>query len=370
MKYYELDTPSLLIDRRILNDNLDKMQRYADSRNVLLRPHIKTHKSTEIAKMQLQKGASGIAVAKVGEAEVMAAAGIKDIAIANEPVGEIKLRRIAELCRADDMKLTFGIDSIYHIEAAEKVFSEYGLTANVMIEIEVGEMRSGINSENELFELLDYLRRTPHVLLKGIFGHDGNTYGASDLKECFEISIGAQKKLVSFAELAEQSGFDDLIVSYGSTPPLLAGVDIVPGITEIRLGTYALMDVSQGNAQGTLNMCAATVLATVISKPVRGRVILDAGAKALTMQERTVGICSSFGKGNIKGFDGTKIARMFDEHAIVNDENFFDAVKVGDKVRIIPVHICPVCNLYDEAFLLDGDEVTGTLNIEARGRIK
>lgn len=368
MKYWELDTPALLIDADILRENLRRMQAYADAQKVLLRPHTKTHKMPQIARMQLALGAAGIAVAKTSEAEVMAAHGQTDILIANEVVGQGKIRCIAAL--AEDINIAFGVDSVFQIEQAEDVFAQSGQIAQVMIEVEVGEVRCGVDRAEELYPLLDALRRCAHVRFQGLFGHDGNTYGAADLETCARLSQHAQEKLVRFAGLARDYGMPPAVVSYGSTPPLVYGVPILKGITEIRPGTYALMDASQGNAAGSFSGCAATVLASVISCPAGKRVILDVGAKGLTMQERTVGICNSHGKGNILGYDGVHIDRMFDEHAIITNPDFCAQVSVGQKLRVIPVHVCPTCNLYEKAWLISGEEVLDELEIAARGKLQ
>ena len=368
MKVKELDTPTLLIDREILTANLKRMADYAQRHQVRLRPHTKTHKMPAIARMQMDLGANGIAVAKIGEAEVMQAHGLDDIFIANEIVGPSKLNRIADLDRV--CRISFGVDSVYGIQEAEQVFGTRGQNARVLIEVEVGEQRCGVNTDEECEILLDALARCSHVTLLGVFGHDGNTYNVEDLAACEAISAGAQKKLVHFARLIQARGFEISVVSYGSTPPLVHQVPIEPGITELRPGTYALMDVSQGYAQGTLAQCAATVLASVVSKPTPERVILDVGAKGITMQERTVGICSSRGKGVIKEFPEVSIQRVFDEHAIIQNAAFHDAVQVGDKLQIIPVHICPVCNLYDHATLISGNDVIEELEISCRGKLQ
>ena len=156
MKYTELDTPSLLIDKSRLLRNLADMQRYADENGAALRPHTKTHKCPEIAKMQLEAGACGIAVAKTGEAEVMAQHGIHDIFIANEIVGDLKLRRIAKLAE-DGVTISFGVDTPCQVESAERVFAEAGVRVPVLIEIEVGENRSGIIEEADFLALLDQM---------------------------------------------------------------------------------------------------------------------------------------------------------------------------------------------------------------------
>jgi len=368
MKFYELDTPSLLVDYDIFLNNLTFMQDYADRNQVKLRPHTKTHKSPELAKIQLEKGACGIAVAKTGEAEIMAANGLTDIFIANEVVGEQKLLRIRELAKTID--ISFGVDSPEHVEAAEQIFADSAKPAEVLIEIEVGENRSGIIEEKDFFVLLDTFKRCPHVHLKGLFSHDGNCYSAESVQACTEIAIGAQERTLHFAKLAAEYGFPCEVISYGATPTFMNQVPILPGITELRPGTYALMDASQGNAIGTLEHCAASVLATVISRPTSERVILDVGAKGMTMQSRSAGICATPGKGTLPDYPDVYIDHMYDEHAIIYNAAFREQVRVGDKVRIIPVHICPVCNLYDTLYLIQGDDVIQEVNIACRGALK
>lgn len=369
MKYTELDTPSLLIDKARLTQNLADMQRYAEENGAALRPHTKTHKCPEIAKMQLAAGACGIAVAKTGEAEVMAENGIRDIFIANEIVGDLKLQRIAALAQKG-VSISFGVDTPCQVTNAERVFAAANVTVPVLIEIEIGENRSGVIDEADFVTLLDTVKACPHVAFGGIFSHDGNTYSAADTDILEALSEAAQKRTLRFALLAGQHGMPCKTVSYGATPTFMNHVKILPGITELRPGTYALMDASQGHAIGTLEKCAATVLAGVISRPTETRTILDVGAKGLTMQSRTEGICATPGKGTIYGREDVHIEKVFDEHAILNSKAFHDSVSVGDKVRIIPVHICPVCNLYEKAYLIDGDEVVCELPIACRGKLQ
>ena len=368
MKIYELDTPSLLIDHDILMNNLEFMQTYADQNHTALRPHTKTHKSPAIARMQLEKGACGIAVAKTGEAEIMAAAGMTDIFIANEIVGDQKLTRIRKL--AESITISFGVDSPCQIEAAERIFADASKPAEVLIEIEVGENRSGVIEEADFYILLDTLKCCPHVHLKGLFSHDGNCYSAESVDACRDIAIGAQERTLHFAKLAREAGFSCEVISYGSTPTFMNQVPILEGITELRPGTYALMDAGQGSAIGSLERCAASVLATVISKPTAERVILDVGAKGMTMQSRDKGICATQGKGTLPDYPGVYIHSMYDEHAIIYNAAFREKINIGDKVRIIPVHICPVCNLYDQMYLFRGDEVIETIEISCRGALQ
>jgi D-serine deaminase-like pyridoxal phosphate-dependent protein len=368
MKITDLDTPSLLIDREIMEGNIKFMQSYADKYGVNLRPHTKTHKMPKLAKLQEEAGAKGIAVAKVGEAEVMAGHGLKDIFIANEIVGEAKLARIKELSKSID--ISFGIDSIPQTEMIEKVFGGGGKKAQVLIEIEVGEERSGIIEEADFIALVNYIKTCKNVHLKGIFSHDGHSYQAENLEDCRNRYNVSQKRTLRFAELAKELGSPLETVSIGSTPSLMHDFGVMPGVTELRPGTYILMDASQGNALGTYDRCAATVLSTVISRPTSERVITDVGAKGITAQTRSIGICKTEGHGYIKGYDKVYIDDVFDEHAIIYNEKFRNAVQVGDKVQIIPNHICPACNLYDKAYLTSKGEVVEEIAVECRGKLQ
>ena len=368
MKSTLLDTPALLIDIDKVTDNCMRMQKYADAQGVTLRPHTKTHKIPKLAHKQLELGAQGIAVAKVGEAEVMAAQGIKDIFIANEIVGIKKLERIMTLGKTVD--ISFGLDSIAQAKMIESVFSDSDHQAQVLIEIEVGEERSGIIEKNDFIELLHHLRDCKHIHLKGIFSHDGHSYGAKNLIDLEHIHLVSQKRTLEFVEIAKSFGFEISTVSIGSTPPLMHDFPILNGITEIRPGTYIFMDASQGNAFGSHDQCAATVLATVMSKPTEDRVILDVGAKGLTAQRRNKGMCITTGLGLIKGFDGVTIYDVFDEHAIIYSKSFSDSVSVGDKIEIIPNHICPVVNLHESAYFIENGYVAYEVKVECRGQLK
>lgn len=370
MKYTQLETPALIVDHAKMIENLKRMQAYADSHNVKLRPHAKTHKTPALALLQQQMGCSGITVAKVGEAEVMAAAGLKDIFIANEIVGASKYKRIQKL--AETIEISFGLDSVEQAALIEESFKDAEKPAQCLVEIEVGENRSGMVEEGEFQNLLTYLKENcPHIHLKGVFSHDGSSYSEPTIEEALRKSVIAQERTLLFANMAKAAGFDISVVSIGSTPSMANGSDILEGITEVRPGTYIFMDASQYNATGRTWNFAATVLATVISKPTEERVILDVGAKGLTMQKRSEGICAVEGAGMLPDYPGTYIDKMYDEHAIIYNKAFHDAVKVGDVVRILPVHICPVVNLYDKMYLIDEyGHVGRILDIACRGKLQ
>ncbi len=368
MDYMELDTPALIIDKTIMMDNLQYVQDYANRSGVALRPHTKTHKMSRLALLQSELGAKGITVAKVGEAEVMAANGLKDIFIANEIVGAAKLERIKKL--AQTVKISFGLDSIPQAKMIEEAFADAAAPAAVLIEIEVGEERSGIIEEKDFVDLLEYLKGCSHIYLKGIFSHDGNSYGAASLEEGMEIHLNSQKRTLRFARLAEENGFTLETVSIGSTPSLMHDFPILEGVTEIRPGTYIFMDASQANNYGSLERNAATVLAAVISRPTPERVILDVGAKGITAQTRSKGLCATRGLGLIKGWPDAEIFDVYDEHAIIYNKNFHDKVKVGDKVEIYPNHICPCVNLHEFAYLVENGQVVEEIPVDCRGKLR
>lgn len=365
--YQFIDTPALLIDREQMEDNLRWMQQLANRWSVNLRPHTKTHKAPELAKLQMEFGAIGITVAKVGEAEVMAANGLTDIFIANEIVGAEKWRRLAVLSK--EIRLIFGVDSPEAIHGIESIFAQEEATATVRIEVETGENRSGVVSEAIFDAVLEAISQSPHVELEGVFSHEGHSYSAADPDTCRKLLEDAQRLTLRYADRARAAGFAIQSVSIGSTPSLIHCQSLLEGITEIRPGTYIFMDVGQGNCLGSYGRCAATVLTTIISKPTSDRLIGDSGAKALTAQSRGAGLCQTEGKGMVKG-SNISVTNVYDEHTILYSEELHRELFIGDKIEIIPNHICPVVNLFDRAYLVSRGEIVRELEIACRGKIQ
>ena len=363
--YSYLETPSLLIDNDIALANIAMMQKKADSLGLKLRPHIKTHRMPYFAKLQMEAGACGIACAKIGEAEVMADNGIGDIFIANEVIGEDKYERLKALHRRIHVRI--GIDNEVQLAQMEKVFATEARPLEVLIEYEVGEVRTGVTSDEQLTRLVNAIQSSKRVVLKGIFSHEGHTYKADSVADCCAKAQAAYAKTVRAAELIRSLGADIDTVSIGATPSVMNGSSF-EGITELRLGTYIFFDVGQSNAIHDFSHCAATVLASVISKPEGNRVVLDTGAKALVSQNRPTGICATAGFGAIKGAEDITIENLFDEHGVLNSEKFKNLVSVGDKVEVIPSHVCPTVNLYDTAYLVSNGKVIRTLPIACRGK--
>ncbi len=365
--YSFLDTPSLIIDLDQTKRNIKMMQKKADNYGMDLIPHTKTHKMPYFAKMQIKEGAKGIAVAKIGEAEVMAEHGIENIFIANEIVGISKYKRIKSLHKKIDISV--GVDNRVQIDQIEKVFKNSNSPLEVLIEYEVGENRSGVITDEQLSELVNYIKEKKKVKLRGIFSHEGHTYKAKNRNIAKELAEKSYRKTIRAANIIREIGIDIDTISVGATPSVMNGA-YVEGITDFRVGTYIFMDMGQAGAIDSFERCAATVLATVISKPTEDRVVLDAGAKALVPQNRDSGICATNGFGYVKNSDNVYVNRLFDEHGVINDKKFQNEVSIGEKVEIIPAHICPTVNLYDEAQIVSEGKLVKTVPILARGKIE
>lgn len=364
-KYLTIDTPALLIDQTLMLHNIDMAIAKTSAANIKLRPHTKTHRMPELAKLCLAKGATGITVAKIGEAEVMAENGLDDIFIANELIGLSKYQRLKQL--HEKITISLGVDSIEQIQQIEQLFKDATKPLPLLMEIEVGENRSGVITNEQIIALGNYLLNKPYCKLIGVFSHEGHCYKAASAADCITKAQIAHLRTIEAANILKNIGHAITTISVGSTPSLMHA-PFTDGITEVRPGTFILMDVGQGSAINNFDYCAATVLASIISKPTDERVVLDAGAKCLTSQNRAEGICTTNGYGLIKNSPDIRIAGVFDEHAVIYDKNFHKAVKIGDKIEIIPNHICPTCNLYDTAYLVDNGKIIKEIPILCRGK--
>jgi D-serine deaminase-like pyridoxal phosphate-dependent protein len=364
MDLFEIDTPALLVDLDRMEINMQKGQEFADSVGARLRPHIKTHRTPAVALEQIRKGASGITVAKLGEAEVMAESGIDDIFVANEIVGQLKLERLRRL--ADRVRIAVGVDNPVHVEMLSALFRNEEKPIEVMIDVDTGDPRTGIKPGRPVLELAKIVNSSPGVVLRGIYTHDGQSYEAEDVKEIRSIFRTSQEQVLQTADLLRSEGLECHEISVGSTPSLLAG-EPLQGVTEIRPGTYVFLDADQANVIGTYDQCALSVLATVISCPTPQRVVLDAGTKALTYYIQLEGITRTPGFGVLKKHPYIMLNSLSDEHgSFIKPEGL--EFNIGDKVEVIPNHACPTCNLYDRMYCIRNGEVVGEWPILARGK--
>jgi len=364
MNYQEIDTPALLIENKIMLGNIEKMQKIANASGVKLRPHTKTHKIPEIAKLQIEHGASGIAVAKLSEAEIMADAGIDDIQIANIIVSEKKIERLLEL-HGKLKSISCNVDSIESAKAIAEKFDKSETWLDVFIEINSGQNRSGLSEYKDIYNLAKFIQDLPGINLVGLFTHAGHAYAANSQEEIKEIGIKEAELLIEISERLMDERIYIAQISVGSTPtaPYCSKVE---GVTEIRPGNYIFHDIIQTKLGAcSIDECALSVLATVISIPDSNRVIIDAGAKALSKDKGASEKLSPEGHGYVIGKECI-IERLNEEHGIIvhNGESF----SIGEKIRIIPNHSCVVINLFDTATLIENNKVIRQYEIKGRGK--
>ncbi len=363
MRIADLDTPSLLVDLDRLEANLDRMARIVRSADLHLRPHTKTHKTPEIAKMQLARGAAGITVAKIGEAEVMADAGIDDIFIAHQVVGEKKIERLVELAKR--VKVAVGVDSMDAAAPLSTAFALQGMRLPVLLEVDVGLRRCGVSAE-EAPLLAREINTLPGLNLAGVFAYAGQVYAARNENEVAGIAAFECRTLTEVVQhlshLAPVEGW----VSGGSTPTA-AHYTAGCGLTEIRPGTYVFNDRMQIDRWSARpEDCALTVLATVVSTPEPGRAVLDAGSKSLSTDQAP----ESPGYGMLKEDSGAVLVKLNEEHGFLDLSNAELKLRVGDRVEVIPNHCCTTVNLHDELVAVRKGEVVETWRIAARGKVK
>lgn len=358
-----LDTPALVIDVEIVEANIARTVEIAQAAGARLRPHIKTHRMLAVAQLQIDAGAQGICCAKTGEAEVFADGGIDDIFIANQVVGAAKLRRLRAL--AERVRLAVGVDHPDQIDLLSQAFQSAD-PLDICIEIDVGQRRTGVVEPHEAVDLAQRILDSPGLVLRGVYTHEGHDYAAQDDADLAVIADQAQRQMLEAAQAIRDATGVPCEVSMGSTPSLFAR-KFHAGIDELRPGTAVFNDGSHANFLGHTDWCAATVLATVVNLPAPDRVVVDAGAKALTSDRRGPSILENSGFGLVVGQPEATIVSLSDEHGVLSVPDA-GAYTIGGVIRIIPNHICPCVNLYDHAFVARKGVVEDVWEVSARGQ--
>ena len=371
MHLTELPTPCVLVDRERVLNNLDRVQALATRAGVTLRPHAKTHKSPVIARWQMDRGAVGICCAKLGEAEVMAAAGIENIRLPYPVHPSNAARVVALLERA-------AISIIVDHPAVAREWSDAmvraGRTLDVLVKVDVGFHRCGIDpNAADALDFIQSVGRLPGLRLRGLLSHAGHGYHATSDSALKAIAKNEVVVLGTLRDRAARVGLVLEELSVGATPTLRFSAH-EPGVSELRPGNYVYFDRTQvGLNAATLADCAMTVLATVVSKPAADRIILDCGSKTLTT-DAARGFTPLPGFGAVLTPDGAAvdenlvIERLSEEHATVRALGA-TTLEPGHRVRVLPNHSCVVANMVDEIQLVEGERVLGSLVVAARGKI-
>jgi D-serine deaminase-like pyridoxal phosphate-dependent protein len=346
-------TPAVVIDMDRVERNIARIQAACDAAGVANRPHIKTHKSPMLAKLQIAAGAKGITCQKLGEAEIMADAGIDDILITYNLLGDEKMARLAALQAKADM--TVAADNSIVIAGLPKAAAMSGRPLSVVVECDTGRKRAGVETPAEAIALAREIAASEGLRFAGFMLYPTET-GWAEAQKFFDEALAGVRA----------AGLEPSIVSTGGSPNL-KNVGKLKGATEHRPGTYIYNDRMQV-AAGVAGWddCALNVYATVVSRAAPDRGILDAGSKTLTSD--TGGGLE--GHGLILEHPEARIARFAEEHGFLDLSRSNTRPAIGDVVRIVPNHVCVVVNMVDEVVMVRGDEIIGVLPVAARGRLR
>ena len=345
----DIETPAVLIDLDIVEANIAAAQRRFDAMGVKFRPHIKTHKIPQLARMQLREGAQGIACQKLSEAEVFAADGFGDILLCFNLLSPAKIRRLRAL--AAGCTLTVVADNLETIGALSQGFADRDQPLSVLVECDTGMGRCGVQTPEAAAALAQAISQAPGLHFQGLM-----TYPAVAGEARVEAFMSASRALC-IAETGHCA-----TISSGGTPTM-ADAALCPSVTEYRAGTYIYNDRSLV-ARGSCDWadCALTVLATVVSRPTPDRAILDAGSKSLTSD-----LLGLQGYGHLVEFPDATINALSEEHGIVRLNPHAPGPAIGQQVQIIPNHACPVSNLVDRVYFHRSGTLIGPQDVTARG---
>ncbi len=365
MHISEIDTPAVVINLDVMERNLRRVADYAASHNLRLRPHTKTHKTPALGKKQLVLGAAGLTVAKVGEAEVMLAAEPRDLLVAYPVLGKRKLERLMAVARKTEV--TVALDCLFAARQLSEAAVAAGRTIGVLAEADAGFGRVGVDPGEQLLDLVRGIKMLPGLRFDGIEFYPGHI---KLLDEEGMRTIGKLNTTLRFllGEL-RTAGIEPRIVSGGSTPTLFHSHQL-EGLNEIRPGTYIFNDRNTVSERAcALEDCAACVLATVISTARPGQAIIDGGSKTFSSDRLAVG-GDSAGFGLLVDDPRAVFTKMNEEHGYVDIRNCDRKFSVGDRVHMIPNHICVVVNLHERLYGVRGETVEHVWTVEARGKLQ
>jgi D-serine deaminase-like pyridoxal phosphate-dependent protein len=351
----ELDTPALLLDLDAFERNIQTMADFFATKPTALRPHAKTHKCPQVALRQLEAGAIGITCAKVSEAEVMVRSGVKDILIANQVVGAIKINRLTELAQHCDLMV--AVDDPANVDELSQACSAKGVPLRVLVEVDIGMGRCGVSPGQTVLKLARQVDRAPQLRFAGLLAYEGHLVSIKDPQERARKVNAAFAPLQETAELLARAELPAQIVSGGGT----GTYDVTgtcPPVTEIEAGSYVFMDSTYLESRPEFE-AALTILSTITSRPSPGRVIVDVGKKSLTTE---------FGLPQVHDVEGLQLQGLSEEHgrlAVTGPTG--GQVRPGDKIRILPSHCCTTVNLYDALHVIQDGVLVDVWSIAARG---
>ncbi|MFO1540041.1 MAG: alanine racemase [Chloroflexota bacterium] len=360
------DTPAVVVDRGLVQRNIDAMAADARAGGKLLRPHAKTHKMLEVARMQLTAGSRGLQVAKIGEAEALLPSGVDDIFVGYPIVGAQKIARLLDL--AEKVQVSISLDDLAVAEPIARAAHARGMTLPVLLEINTGMDRVGVTPDRAV-ATARRLADLPGLQIRGVKTHEGQALSRSaTIADTERAAYAACALMVATAEAIRADGIPCPEVSLGCTGT--ARFDVrAPGVTEVRPGTYVFYDATQvAHGQATFADVAAWVVATVVSRPDDQRAVIDAGSKVLS-SDRLNQKDAPVMMGRLIDRPDHHVVRVNEEHGVIATPPG-STLRIGDRVAVVPSHICPVINLTDEVLVAYDGVLVDTWRVAARGRVR
>ncbi|MBL9210350.1 MAG: alanine racemase [Opitutaceae bacterium] len=356
-----LQTPSVLIDLRRLEGNIRTMQAACDEYGVELRPHLKTHKMVEVARRQLAAGARGLTCAKLGEAEAMLPSGVRQMFVAHSLVDPLQAPRIAALAdRLDELQL--AVTSEAQAEAFLNVAQKVGRKIPVFMAVDTGLGREGVRDRATADRLARRLARSPHVELRGFYTHEGNLYGAAPAEQRDRV-----EDVITRLSAIRDAIDPGLPIWPGCSVSARLMVGASRGrVQAVRPGAYVFGDIYLTRITGVMQPedVALHVLVTVVDKPEPGLALIDAGSKTFSSDRTPETLFAIDADGR-----DLAVVRVNEEHGYLRG-SAVEALRIGERVRLTPAHVCPVVNLTDDVQVIADDRVVDTWRVEARGRVQ
>ena len=353
-----IDTPSLVLDIDILKANVNELLKICHSHGVSLQPHAKTHRTPEIGLLQQELGCDGLCVAKVGEAEGFANAGVKKITVAYPVIGASKVERARVLSTSID--LTLAVDSVAGAKSIGEVFAAHSQVCSVLLIIDTGLGRDGVLPADAP-KIAQAINSVPGVKVVGVMTHEGTVYGAPDKVSMIAAAKKVSEMMVETSQAINSAGVEVSRVSMGSSASARVAATVT-GVNQIRPGIFAFNDLGQialGNA--TLQSCAVRILSTVVSRPTSTTAVIDAGSKSLSADLLPAKEHRDEypGHGMIIGKTGWIIERLSEEHGMLTWMGAGEpsSLDIGEQIQIIPNHVCTTFSSLNESVVVSKGEV-------------
>ena len=363
MLIHELDTPALIVDLDVMERNLSRMAEYCREHDLRLRPHTKTHKIPELARKQINSGATGITVAKLDEAEVMIDAGLDDVLIAYPIVGPTKTQRLADL--AQRATITIALDSETAARGISAAAAKRESNVNILVELDVGFGRCGVANETDALRLAQFVASLPRLNFQGLMFFPGHFGVDPEQRKILRAQVN--ELLDRCRETFVRVAIPLNTISGGSTPSRYE-THLFHGVNETRPGTYIFNDRNTvGVAAASIADCALLVLVTVVSTSVSGHAVIDGGSKTFSSDRYQAEHGRGFGL--VKDDRAIEIERFSEEHGHLNIAGSERRYRVGDRLTVIPNHVCSTVNMHDEIYGVRGERVETVWRVAGRGKV-